>query len=102
MKTVRSFANEEVEANVYWQKLQQVYKLNKREAMAYTYYVWSSGVGGRHQGFPTRGWGQAGDIASRPKTHMARCTCFSPASRELCRDSPALMSAASNPPSLDC
>lgn len=45
MKTVRSFANEETEANVYWQKLQQVYKLNKREAMAYTYYVWSSGVG---------------------------------------------------------
>ncbi|XP_074777233.1 ABC-type oligopeptide transporter ABCB9 isoform X2 [Athene noctua] len=44
MKTVRSFANEEVEANVYWQKLQQVYKLNKREAMAYTYYVWSSGL----------------------------------------------------------
>uniref|UniRef100_A0A8D2PIB5 ABC-type oligopeptide transporter ABCB9 n=1 Tax=Zosterops lateralis melanops TaxID=1220523 RepID=A0A8D2PIB5_ZOSLA len=43
MKTVRSFANEETEANVYWQKLQQVYKLNKREAMAYTYYVWSSG-----------------------------------------------------------
>ncbi|XP_026715292.1 ATP-binding cassette sub-family B member 9 isoform X2 [Athene cunicularia] len=44
MKTVRSFANEEAEANVYWQKLQQVYKLNKREAMAYTYYVWSSGL----------------------------------------------------------
>ncbi|NXR07968.1 ABCB9 protein, partial [Semnornis frantzii] len=44
MKTVRSFANEEAEANVYWQKLQQVYKLNKREALAYTYYVWSSGV----------------------------------------------------------
>lgn len=55
MKTVRSFANEEVEANVYWQKLQQVYKLNKREAMAYTYYIWSSGVGGRHRGFPTQG-----------------------------------------------
>ncbi|XP_053136107.1 ABC-type oligopeptide transporter ABCB9 isoform X3 [Hemicordylus capensis] len=44
MKTVRSFANEEVEANVYWDKLQQVYKLNKKEAMAYTYYVWSSGL----------------------------------------------------------
>lgn len=50
MKTVRSFANEEAEANVYWQKLQQVYRLNKREALAYTYYVWSSGVGGLHQG----------------------------------------------------
>ncbi|XP_054852262.1 ABC-type oligopeptide transporter ABCB9 isoform X3 [Eublepharis macularius] len=43
MKTVRSFANEEVEANVYRDKLQQVYKLNKKEALAYTYYVWSSG-----------------------------------------------------------
>ncbi|XP_059683486.1 ABC-type oligopeptide transporter ABCB9 isoform X2 [Gavia stellata] len=51
MKTVRSFANEEAEANVYWQKLQQVYKLNKREAMAYTYYVWSSGsVGSVYSG----------------------------------------------------
>ncbi|XP_061458848.1 ABC-type oligopeptide transporter ABCB9 isoform X2 [Rhineura floridana] len=44
MKTVRSFANEEVEANVYRDKLQQVYRLNKKEAMAYTYYVWSSGL----------------------------------------------------------
>uniref|UniRef100_A0ABM5F1S1 ABC-type oligopeptide transporter ABCB9 isoform X2 n=1 Tax=Pogona vitticeps TaxID=103695 RepID=A0ABM5F1S1_9SAUR len=44
MKTVRSFANEAVEANVYWEKLQQVYKLNKKEAMAYTYYVWSNGL----------------------------------------------------------
>ncbi|XP_077164365.1 ABC-type oligopeptide transporter ABCB9 [Paroedura picta] len=44
MKTVRSFANEEVEANVYRDKLQQVYKLNKKEALAYTYYVWSSGL----------------------------------------------------------
>lgn len=64
MKTVRSFANEEAEANVYWQKLQQVYKLNKREALAYTYYVWSSGVGDQQQGLPTRGWGWAGDVAS--------------------------------------
>ncbi|XP_060641483.2 ABC-type oligopeptide transporter ABCB9 [Anolis sagrei] len=44
MKTVRSFANEDVEADVYWDKLQQVYKLNKKEAMAYTYYVWSNGL----------------------------------------------------------
>ncbi|XP_074916205.1 ABC-type oligopeptide transporter ABCB9 isoform X4 [Chelonoidis abingdonii] len=43
MKTVRSFASEDMEANVYWEKLQQVYKLNKKEALAYTYYVWSSG-----------------------------------------------------------
>ncbi|XP_063000463.1 ABC-type oligopeptide transporter ABCB9 [Elgaria multicarinata webbii] len=44
MKTVRSFANEAAEADVYWGKLQQVYKLNKKEASAYTYYVWSSGL----------------------------------------------------------
>lgn len=44
MKTVRSFANEEQEAEVYSQKLQQVYKLNRKEAAAYTYYVWGSGV----------------------------------------------------------
>lgn len=44
MKTVRSFANEEEEAEVYSQKLQQVYKLNRKEAAAYTYYVWGSGV----------------------------------------------------------
>ncbi|KAM6423444.1 ABC-type oligopeptide transporter ABCB9 isoform 3-T4 [Liasis olivaceus] len=44
MKTVRSFANEEAEADVYWDKLQQVYNLNKKEAMAYMYYVWSNGL----------------------------------------------------------
>ncbi|KAM9102393.1 ABC-type oligopeptide transporter ABCB9 isoform 2-T6 [Sarcophilus harrisii] len=44
MKTVRSFANEEEEAEVYSRKLQQVYKLNRKEAMAYTYYVWGSGL----------------------------------------------------------
>uniref|UniRef100_A0A8C5P858 ABC-type oligopeptide transporter ABCB9 n=1 Tax=Leptobrachium leishanense TaxID=445787 RepID=A0A8C5P858_9ANUR len=43
MKTVRSFANEETEANVYQDKLQQVYMLYKKEAIAYTYYVWSTG-----------------------------------------------------------
>ncbi|XP_075033833.1 ABC-type oligopeptide transporter ABCB9 [Mixophyes fleayi] len=43
MKTVRSFANEETEANVYSDKLQQVYSLYKKEAIAYTYYVWSTG-----------------------------------------------------------
>ncbi|XP_066465713.1 ABC-type oligopeptide transporter ABCB9 isoform X3 [Tiliqua scincoides] len=43
MKTVRSFANEEAEASVYSEKLQRVYELNKKEAMAYTYYVWSNG-----------------------------------------------------------
>uniref|UniRef100_A0A673VFE2 ABC-type oligopeptide transporter ABCB9 n=1 Tax=Suricata suricatta TaxID=37032 RepID=A0A673VFE2_SURSU len=44
MKTVRSFANEEEEAEVYCRKLQQVYKLNRKEAAAYTYYVWGSGL----------------------------------------------------------
>ncbi|XP_059974420.1 ABC-type oligopeptide transporter ABCB9 isoform X4 [Mesoplodon densirostris] len=44
MKTVRSFANEEEEADVYSRKLQQVYKLNRKEAAAYMYYVWGSGL----------------------------------------------------------
>ena len=44
MKTVRSFANEEEEAEVYSRKLLQVYKLNRKEAAAYMYYVWGSGV----------------------------------------------------------
>nr|XP_033810188.1 ATP-binding cassette sub-family B member 9 [Geotrypetes seraphini]XP_033810189.1 ATP-binding cassette sub-family B member 9 [Geotrypetes seraphini] len=43
MKTVRSFANEETEANIYWEKLQQVYILYKKEALAYTYYMWATG-----------------------------------------------------------
>lgn len=29
---------------MYSRKLQQVYKLNRKEAAAYTYYVWGSGV----------------------------------------------------------
>ncbi|XP_048199027.1 ABC-type oligopeptide transporter ABCB9 isoform X2 [Perognathus longimembris pacificus] len=44
MKTVRSFANEEEEAEVYLRKLQQVYKLNRKEAAAYMSYVWGSGL----------------------------------------------------------
>ncbi|XP_029426836.1 ATP-binding cassette sub-family B member 9 [Rhinatrema bivittatum] len=44
MKTVRSFANEETEASNYLEKLQQVYILYKKEALAYTYYVWSTGL----------------------------------------------------------
>nr|XP_005904743.1 PREDICTED: ATP-binding cassette sub-family B member 9 isoform X3 [Bos mutus] len=51
MKTVRSFANEEEEAEVYSRKLQQVYKLNRKEAAAYMYYVWGSGsVGSVYSG----------------------------------------------------
>ncbi|XP_051017426.1 ABC-type oligopeptide transporter ABCB9 isoform X1 [Acomys russatus] len=44
MKTVRSFANEEEEAEVFLRKLQQVYKLNRKEAVAYMSYVWGSGL----------------------------------------------------------
>uniref|UniRef100_A0A8C5NZY4 ABC-type oligopeptide transporter ABCB9 n=1 Tax=Jaculus jaculus TaxID=51337 RepID=A0A8C5NZY4_JACJA len=44
MKTVRSFANEEEEAEVFLRKLQQVYKLNRKEAAAYMTYVWGSGL----------------------------------------------------------
>lgn len=55
MKTVRSFANEEEEAEVYSRKLQQVYKLNRKEAAAYTYYVWGSGVRGLGLGSLTMG-----------------------------------------------
>ncbi|XP_036027804.1 ATP-binding cassette sub-family B member 9 isoform X2 [Onychomys torridus] len=44
MKTVRSFANEEEEAEVFLRKLQQVYKLNRKEAAAYMFYVWGSGL----------------------------------------------------------
>ncbi|KAM4709769.1 ABC-type oligopeptide transporter ABCB9 [Discoglossus pictus] len=42
MKTVRSFANEETEANVYRDKLHLVYSLYKKEAASDTYYVWSN------------------------------------------------------------
>uniref|UniRef100_G1SR10 ATP binding cassette subfamily B member 9 n=1 Tax=Oryctolagus cuniculus TaxID=9986 RepID=G1SR10_RABIT len=44
LKTVRSFANEEEEAETHLRKLQQVYKLNRKEAAAYMYYVWGSGL----------------------------------------------------------
>lgn len=78
MKTVRSFANEEAEAEVYAQKLQQVYKLNRKEAAAYTYYVWGSGVrahgarSGRQRG-PRRGGGPfAGDSPPVPRSACAR------------------------------
>lgn len=93
MKTIRSFANEEAEANVYWQKLQQVYKLNKREAMAYTYYVWSSGVSGS-----LRGAGNGQGIASDPQMHMVQWH-FS-TSKEPYGVSPALISTASDALSL--
>ncbi|KAM9330886.1 ABC-type oligopeptide transporter ABCB9 [Gastrophryne carolinensis] len=43
MKTVRSFASEENDASVYSERLQQVYSLYKKETVAYTCYVWSTG-----------------------------------------------------------
>lgn len=62
MKTVRSFANEEEEAEVYSRKLQQVYKLNRKEAAAYMYYVWGSGVRAPDPGQdPPRGAGRGWD-----------------------------------------
>ncbi|XP_064424039.1 ATP-binding cassette sub-family B member 9 isoform X1 [Latimeria chalumnae] len=44
MKTVRSFANEDTEANFYFEKLQQMYKLNKTQALAYAFYMWSNSL----------------------------------------------------------
>ncbi|KAK1160166.1 ATP-binding cassette sub-family B member 9 [Acipenser oxyrinchus oxyrinchus] len=44
MKTVRSFANEEAEAGLYWEKLQHMYKLNRKQALAYACYMWSSSL----------------------------------------------------------
>lgn len=68
MKTVRSFANEEEEAEVYSRKLQQVYKLNRKEAAAYTYYVWGSGVRGPGPGSCGHG-GTGCKDAGRPSGH---------------------------------
>ncbi|XP_028851395.1 ABC-type oligopeptide transporter ABCB9 [Denticeps clupeoides] len=42
MRTVRSFANEEREADSYYSRLQDVFKLNKKQALAYACYMWSS------------------------------------------------------------
>ncbi|KAJ8263594.1 hypothetical protein COCON_G00160510 [Conger conger] len=44
MKTVRSFANEEQEADSYYAKLLDMYELNKKQALAYSCYVWSSNL----------------------------------------------------------
>lgn len=45
MRTVRSFANECGEADSYYVKLLAMYQLNKKQALAYACYVWSSCVG---------------------------------------------------------
>lgn len=55
MKTVRSFANEDQEAEAFSRRLQQVYALNRKEAAAYTCYVWGSGVRGQGSGVHSRG-----------------------------------------------
>ncbi|XP_013870166.1 ABC-type oligopeptide transporter ABCB9 [Austrofundulus limnaeus] len=42
MKTVRSFANESGEADSYYTKLLVMFQLNKKQALAYACYMWSS------------------------------------------------------------
>ncbi|KAI4821079.1 hypothetical protein KUCAC02_029030, partial [Chaenocephalus aceratus] len=42
MRTVRSFANEEGEADTYLSKLLVMFQLNKKQALAYAGYMWSS------------------------------------------------------------
>lgn len=45
MRTVRSFANERAEADMYATKLQATYRLNVKEAIVYAGYAWSTMVG---------------------------------------------------------
>ncbi|XP_037830741.1 ATP-binding cassette sub-family B member 9 isoform X2 [Kryptolebias marmoratus] len=42
MRTVRSFANERGEADSYYSKLLVMFQLNKKQALAYACYMWSS------------------------------------------------------------
>ncbi|CAN9512873.1 unnamed protein product [Ophioblennius macclurei] len=44
MRTVRSFANEDSEAESYYAKLLVMYRLNRKQALAYACYMWSSCV----------------------------------------------------------
>lgn len=44
MRTVRSFANEVVEAGRYAEKLQVTYNLKFQEAFVYAGYMWSTQV----------------------------------------------------------
>lgn len=48
MRTVRSFANEEQEADSYYSKLLDMFQLNKKQALAYAYFIWSSFVSSVH------------------------------------------------------
>ncbi|KAM3867703.1 ABC-type oligopeptide transporter ABCB9 [Diretmus argenteus] len=42
MKTVRSFSNEDREADSYYSKLMVMFRLNRKQALAYACYMWSS------------------------------------------------------------
>ncbi|KAG7222161.1 hypothetical protein INR49_016733 [Caranx melampygus] len=44
MRTVRSFANESGEADTYFAKLLVMFQLNKKQAIAYACYMWSSSI----------------------------------------------------------
>nr|XP_033779432.1 antigen peptide transporter 1 isoform X2 [Geotrypetes seraphini] len=44
MKTVRSFAGEEEEAERYVERLSETYRLNKKEAVAYAGFTWANSV----------------------------------------------------------
>uniref|UniRef100_A0AAQ4RYZ0 ABC-type oligopeptide transporter ABCB9 n=1 Tax=Gasterosteus aculeatus aculeatus TaxID=481459 RepID=A0AAQ4RYZ0_GASAC len=44
MRTVRSFANEDGEAESYYGKLLDMFQLNKKQALAYAGYMWSSSI----------------------------------------------------------
>ncbi|KAK9523293.1 hypothetical protein VZT92_019695 [Zoarces viviparus] len=44
MRTVRSFANEGEEADSYYGKLLVMFQLNKKQALAYAGYMWSSSI----------------------------------------------------------
>lgn len=46
MRTVRSFANEGGEAESYLAQLLLVFRLNKKQALAYAGYMWASSVSG--------------------------------------------------------
>ncbi|XP_042193421.1 ATP-binding cassette sub-family B member 9 [Callorhinchus milii] len=41
MKTVRSFGTEETECREYCRRMQDVYTLNRKEAMAFSFFTWS-------------------------------------------------------------
>ncbi|XP_051960517.1 ATP-binding cassette sub-family B member 9 [Xyrauchen texanus] len=44
MRTVRSFANEDQESDSYYSRLQEMFIINKKQAVAYACFMWSSYV----------------------------------------------------------